>query len=274
MASPWLPVMSQQGPDRARHLVRESHRDDIGRTALGQLASPFRRRLHVGECRAGAMDEQGAEIGIPALDRRRHRRNVPARRPRRRSPPRTRRPNRVASGRAHTALQPPSRLRARSGLLVKAALARIPRLRRPHEASPGTCCRGTALGRRDPHTSIVLSPWRCRTRALVYDLPHRRGFRAPTPHSALGSWRIERCAASSKLMRPVRFCWGNPRPLRGGAHAAAAAEAAEHDIFCAAHLEGERARSAIACEHRDMPWDSALCHPREPRELGQDTRRH
>ena len=51
----------------ARCLVRERDGDDIGRTPLGQLESPGRRRLRVDEHRPGAMDQQGAEVGIPTL---------------------------------------------------------------------------------------------------------------------------------------------------------------------------------------------------------------
>ena len=80
---------------------------------------------------------------------------------------------------------------------------------------------------RDPHRRTIpaagprgarLSPWRCRKRALVYDLPHRSGFGAPTPPPALESWRIERRAASSELilMRLVRFsCSARIRGGRG-----------------------------------------------------------
>ena len=59
--------MGQQGPDRACHLVGECYRDDVRRPTLGQAQRPIRRRFGVGEHRAGAVDQQGAQIAVPTL---------------------------------------------------------------------------------------------------------------------------------------------------------------------------------------------------------------
>ena len=59
-----LPVMGQQGPDRARCLVRQRHGRHIRRTTSGQLELPGRRGLGVGERRAGAVDQQSAQVPV------------------------------------------------------------------------------------------------------------------------------------------------------------------------------------------------------------------
>ncbi len=61
------PVMGQQGPDRARRLVGQRHRDHVGRAALGQSHRPFGWRLGGGEHGAGFVDQQGSQIPVPAL---------------------------------------------------------------------------------------------------------------------------------------------------------------------------------------------------------------
>src|SRR3970282_2300470 len=55
------PIVSQQRPDRARHLVRERHHRRIERPARKQLLEPGLALLAVGGGRGGARDSSGAQ---------------------------------------------------------------------------------------------------------------------------------------------------------------------------------------------------------------------
>ena len=50
-------IMGQQGPDDARRLVGQGHRRNVCRPPLRHAPGPGRRRLAVGEYRAGTVDQ-------------------------------------------------------------------------------------------------------------------------------------------------------------------------------------------------------------------------
>ena len=62
-----FPVMGQQGPDRARHLARQSDDDHVRGLSSGQAQYPFARLLAVNDCCSGAVYQQGARIPLAPL---------------------------------------------------------------------------------------------------------------------------------------------------------------------------------------------------------------
>src|SRR6516164_1912958 len=60
-------VMGQERPDRARHLVGERHYHRIERSACEQLLKPWLTFLALGNRRAGAVNQQRAQINVAPL---------------------------------------------------------------------------------------------------------------------------------------------------------------------------------------------------------------
>lgn len=62
-----LPIACQQCPDRPRHLVGQRHRHHILRPAFAKLLDPGTRFLRVRQHCSGPMNQQRAQIRVPAL---------------------------------------------------------------------------------------------------------------------------------------------------------------------------------------------------------------
>src|SRR6218665_506891 len=67
-----LALARQQRPDRSCHLVAPRHPRHIGRSALGQIRRPLGGLLAIGDHAAGAVNQQGPQVGVAAFADARH----------------------------------------------------------------------------------------------------------------------------------------------------------------------------------------------------------